>query len=219
MPESGLPVTTDRRTLLKRSAIVGGALVWTTPVVQSIGSSAFAAGSGGGGGGGPTRRATLTISKDTDTGPASGGPQNANPGGLDKPQFDLQNNSDPGVLLTGFKITIGDTSYNYDYVRDEQATPGVGFTLVTPDRAIGGVRSNMVEYNFTGFTPTRSFSFEANIDPDVGTATTNFRQILFNNGAAPNAQATFTFSVGAPITITLPDGPTGQLSYSYVAVG
>ncbi len=42
--ESGL----DRRTLLRRSAVVGGALVWATPVVQSIASPAFAAGSPGG---------------------------------------------------------------------------------------------------------------------------------------------------------------------------
>ena len=33
----------DRRTMLKRSAVVGGALVWTTPVVQSLASPAFAA--------------------------------------------------------------------------------------------------------------------------------------------------------------------------------
>lgn len=43
-PESGV----DRRTLLKRSAVVGGALVWATPVVQSIASPAFASGSPGG---------------------------------------------------------------------------------------------------------------------------------------------------------------------------
>lgn len=36
----------DRRTLLKRSVAVGGALVWTTPVVQSFAGPAFAAGEG-----------------------------------------------------------------------------------------------------------------------------------------------------------------------------
>lgn len=35
----------DRRTLLKRSAVVGGAAVWATPVVQSLARPAFAAGS------------------------------------------------------------------------------------------------------------------------------------------------------------------------------
>jgi hypothetical protein len=46
----------DRRDLLKRSALLGGAVVWTTPVIQSIGGAAWAAqGSGCGcltGGGG-----------------------------------------------------------------------------------------------------------------------------------------------------------------------
>jgi hypothetical protein len=32
----------DRRSLIKRGAIVGGALVWTTPIVQSIATPAFA---------------------------------------------------------------------------------------------------------------------------------------------------------------------------------
>jgi hypothetical protein len=48
-PEDGL----DRRQMIKRAALVGGALVWATPVVQSIGGTAFAStvGSPGGGGG------------------------------------------------------------------------------------------------------------------------------------------------------------------------
>ena len=34
-----------RRQLIKRSAVVGGALVWATPVVQSLAGPAYAAGS------------------------------------------------------------------------------------------------------------------------------------------------------------------------------
>lgn len=33
----------DRRSLLRKAAIVGGAAVWTTPIVQSIGGTAYAA--------------------------------------------------------------------------------------------------------------------------------------------------------------------------------
>jgi hypothetical protein len=36
----------SRRDMLKRSAVVGGAVLWTTPVVQSLASPAFAAGTG-----------------------------------------------------------------------------------------------------------------------------------------------------------------------------
>lgn len=35
----------DRRTLIKRGAVVGGTLVWAAPVVQSLSAPAFAAGS------------------------------------------------------------------------------------------------------------------------------------------------------------------------------
>ena len=41
-PVDETPDGLDRRSLLKRGAVVGGALVWTTPVVQSIASPAFA---------------------------------------------------------------------------------------------------------------------------------------------------------------------------------
>ena len=36
-PEGGL----DRRSLLRRGALLGGAIVWTTPVVQSLATPAF----------------------------------------------------------------------------------------------------------------------------------------------------------------------------------
>ena len=35
----------DRRTVLRRGAILGGALVWTVPAVQTLAGPAFAAGS------------------------------------------------------------------------------------------------------------------------------------------------------------------------------
>lgn len=45
----------DRRKVLQRGAILGGALVWTVPAVQTLSGAAFAAGS-------PLCDATLTIS-------------------------------------------------------------------------------------------------------------------------------------------------------------
>lgn len=44
-PEAANDKGFDRRTLLKRGAVVGGAAVWATPVVQSLAQPAFAAGS------------------------------------------------------------------------------------------------------------------------------------------------------------------------------
>ncbi len=42
----GRPGELDRRDVLKRAALVGGATVWVTPVIQSLSGSAWAATSG-----------------------------------------------------------------------------------------------------------------------------------------------------------------------------
>jgi hypothetical protein len=51
----------SRRDMLRRSALVGGALVWTVPAVQTLASPAFAAGSPTGGGGGGTGLSEVTL--------------------------------------------------------------------------------------------------------------------------------------------------------------
>jgi hypothetical protein len=43
--QEGQPAGLSRRSMLKRSAAVGGAIIWATPVVQSLASPAYAAGS------------------------------------------------------------------------------------------------------------------------------------------------------------------------------
>ncbi len=43
--DNGPARAVDRRTVLRRAAVTGGAVVWTAPVVQSLASPAFAAGS------------------------------------------------------------------------------------------------------------------------------------------------------------------------------
>jgi LPXTG-motif cell wall-anchored protein len=53
----------DRRDVLKRAALVGGATVWVTPVIQSLSGSAWAATSGSEG-----VEGTKTPASDTDEG-------------------------------------------------------------------------------------------------------------------------------------------------------
>lgn len=213
------PTGTSRRDVLKRGAVVGGALVWTTPVVQSLGGVAFGATPSDVAEETPVvnRAASVTISRDTDTRPSVGSDYNSTAGGFNVPQIALTNASDAGVLLTGFSLTVGDTTFNFDFVRDEVASTGVVPQLVSPDRVNeGGVRSNVLAYTFTGFQVGSTFNFEADLDPDGGSPTTDFRQILFNS--SPSAVATFTFSQGAPLSVTLA-GATGLSSYTFSVAG
>jgi hypothetical protein len=55
------PADMDRRQLLRRGALLGGALAWTAPVVQSISPAAFADGSPPNGGGGAPSYTMLVM--------------------------------------------------------------------------------------------------------------------------------------------------------------
>ena len=127
------------------------------------------------------------------------------------PTIRLANTSDT-ASIDRLVLTIGDTSYNYDGVRNEIGSPGVGYSLITPDRNTGGaVRSNWTEYTFSGLTPGRYFQFDDDVDPDAANVIVDYRQILFDlNGAnsADNALVTVDFSDGDQLSGNLPDFPT-----------
>ena len=82
------------------------------------------------------------------------------------------------VAVTGVRVTVGDTSRNFDNASDIHADAGPPMLsrLVTPDRnPHGGRRDDAVEFSFAGgLTPGRTFRFTADIDKDSGTAWRTF---------------------------------------------
>jgi hypothetical protein len=85
-------------------------------------------------------------------------------------------------------MTIGDTSQTFDWSRLVSASPGVGVTLVTPDTLDNHQKSDVITYNFTGFTPGKEIIFHIDIDPKSATANpfTDYRQVLFTLNGGPN---------------------------------
>ncbi|MHB1038689.1 MAG: PEP-CTERM sorting domain-containing protein [Pirellulales bacterium] len=124
----------------------------------------------------------------------------------------------PYVLLTNYaetasitelSMTIGDTTKNFDMVFPQvTAAPGIGYTVNSPDRVHGGVRSDLVDMGFTGFAPGKTFLFRVDIDPDDAAAGPylDYRQTLFNAyNPSKNAIITVKFSDGYSVTGSLPD--------------
>jgi hypothetical protein len=109
------------------------------------------------------------------------------------------NGGDGAAQLTSFSMTIGDTSQTFDWSRIVSASPGVGITLVTPDKLDNHVKNDVITYNFTGFTPGKEIIFHIDIDPKSATANpfTDYRQVLFtlNGGSNPagNSETSATF--------------------------
>jgi len=139
---------------------------------------------------------------------------NSASGNFNVPDFQLVNTSSSGIQITDFSMTIGDTDFNFDFVRIQTAfnDPGADLTyaLDTVGLVNDGVGEDVLEYSFTGFDGGDIFRFEVDVDPDVGSPSQDFREALF-----PLAQITVGFSDGSVFSQLLnPTTPT-QSSFAF----
>ena len=137
---------------------------------------------------------------------------NGNDGGgpFNTTAFSITNTSGAGVSLTGFALTVGDTQFNFDqiYQSAEQFLGGDGTQsaiLITGDRVQDGAVTDSFAYTFANFGAGVTFNGQWDIDNDNGDFNADARLVLFSNGAAPNAVASFTFSDGTSFDYTFPD--------------
>lgn len=133
--------------------------------------------------------------------------------------FTLSNASTDGISITGTSLTIGDENYVFDnvYLDREQFLGGDG--TQTADLLVGSRNDDnsgpgVFTYAFTNLTPSVSFRGMFDID-QLLTFQADARQVLFNNGAAPNAVWSVNFSDGSVGQLTLPDGSATQDSYTF----
>ncbi|MBC7770892.1 MAG: hypothetical protein H7210_00220 [Pyrinomonadaceae bacterium] len=151
--------------------------------------------------------------------------QNGDDGGspFNTTLFTITNNSAPGVALTSMTMGIGDTQFLFDqlYQRVELFTGGDGTqtaVLNVGDRTDDGAGGDLFSYGFLNFAPGVTVTGQWDIDFDSGAFDVDARTVLFNNGASPNAAATFAFSDGSSFSYTFPDLPL-QDQYTLVIPG
>lgn len=135
---------------------------------------------------------------------------NGGGGAFNTVAFSVSHASDPGVTLTQMTFTVGDTQYLYDqlYLSEELFTGGNATqiaTLLIGDRTDDNAGPDSFSYGFTNFGSSITFRGQWDIDNDNGDFNADARAVMFNNGAAPNAVATFTFSDSSVIVYTFPD--------------
>lgn len=99
------------------------------------------------------------------------------------PYFWLQNTSDD-LSITHLSLTIGDTAYNWDSVNYITSSMDASdYTLLTPDsNADGGLRSDLISFDFTDFAPNDYFQFRGDVDKDNANTSEDFNTVMFNNG-------------------------------------
>lgn len=121
-------------------------------------------------------------------------------GGKNAPIIRLINTStEAGAEITGFKMTIGDTAYNFDYFW-LKSSPTMSYSMLTPDEVNGGARFDSIEATFSDFTANKWFRIKTDIDIDSHDSKENWHKILYDFSGPydieDNAEFEVTFSTG-----------------------
>ena len=109
------------------------------------------------------------------------------------PYIELRNTGTEDAQITHLTMSIGDTSKNFDWASFVQASPGVTFTVQSPDAIAGAVKSDMVIISFTGFDPGEFVRFRIGLSPDNSSASAimDYRTVLFQmNGSSTSNNST-----------------------------
>lgn len=131
--------------------------------------------------------------------------------GANVPKFELSNLSD-SLEVTNFTFTIGDTSFNFDGFTNVSAPSGVTYVFNGLDTNLfGGLNSDVVDLDLTGFTGgvVLSFDFDVDIDSDASTSGgPSFETVFWNNGAAAaNSTISVEFGDGTLLSQSIGENP------------
>ena len=109
------------------------------------------------------------------------------------PYIELRNTGTEDAQITHLTMSIGDTSKNFDWASFVQASPGVTFTVQSPDAIAGSIKSDTVTISFAGFDPGDFVRFRVGLSPDNSSASSivDYRNTLFQmNGSNTSNNST-----------------------------
>lgn len=138
--------------------------------------------------------------------------------GVNVPTMSLKNISD-SFEISEFTLSIGDTSYFYDFfwkasfdTENTYTSNSVGEGWSNNDNTYYGSSEQKIDFSFTGFDSSEIFSFDVDIDHTDTTWPQDYTNVLFDNGNADNALITVSFSNGDTFESFLPD--SSESAYS-----
>jgi len=133
-------------------------------------------------------------------------------GSANGPAFSVRNTSS-AATITGGRLVIGNTGYNFDCVTNLAAPAGGTLGFSTPEVGTcfpgGGLRPDEIVFQVTDFDPGEALSFSTDIDPDSHDASVYDFNILLDGGSFEVSFADAAFA-GPLVAAFRP----GQMSYS-----
>jgi len=126
------------------------------------------------------------------------------------PTMTLENTSDTAEILN-FSLTIGNTSFLYDFVETVVSPVGLGYATKMEIGLRGtaindGKGPEFIDFDFQNFSPLKKFLFTVDVDlASDKHSLAIYDTVLFNNGSFDNAVVSVGFSNGQTLSGSLPD--------------
>lgn len=147
--------------------------------------------------------------------------------GVNVPTMSLKNISD-SFEISEFTLSIGDTSYFYDFfwkasfdTENTYTSNSVGEGWSNNDNTYYGSSEQKIDFSFTGFGSSETFSFDVDIDHISGEWNQDYTKVLFDNDGeattVENAYINVSFSNGYTFESALLD--SGDTGFSWVVPG
>ena len=116
--------------------------------------------------------------------------------GFNAPRVQLTPITTSNARLTYFRMTIGDTTFNYDSVFNLRGFGNAGTTITQGDTTNNGRRTNGLIFTFDDFDSGETIAFNADIDRDINPDIPAPPNVLVNNGNRDNLEIEARFSDG-----------------------
>lgn len=137
-------------------------------------------------------------------------------GDTDAPTFAVTNTS-ASANLVFLSLHIGYMSHNFDDVQGLTSPTGGTSTIILGDTVNDGSGQDLLGFSFSSFSVGDTVSWSSDIDADGGDSITDYRSVLFNNGAANNALFVAVYDTGEALRLDIPDLPGIHEVYTYGA--
>lgn len=136
-------------------------------------------------------------------------------GDTDAPTFAVTNTSDTAQLIFT-SLDIGDNAFNFDDVQNVTGPAGGAANIVFGDTVNDGSGVDLIAFTFADFDPGETVSWQSDLDADGGDSIVDYRNTLFNNGAAiNNALFVAVFNTGDALRVEFPDLLAIHDEYTY----
>jgi hypothetical protein len=112
------------------------------------------------------------------------------------PWIEIDNTSGSATAnIISLSIKVADTTDTFDFAAEFQTSPGIGFSVISPDMLPGHMKNDELLVNFTNFGPGEFVRFMGGLLPKINASSSlsDYRNALFGAGGGDTSTVNVAF--------------------------